>query len=127
MAGAPQGPVYQVAVMETKEFEASPNPDEEMKVSGSCSSRDLLRGTVIRWATRFKTQVPDSRVPRNMAVWALLCPCRPFLRLGVMSSAPVSGMLPVFLCSAPIYIWVLCATRYQYHEAPIWASQGVTI
>ena len=32
MAGAPQGPVYQVAVLETKEFEPSPNPDEEMKV-----------------------------------------------------------------------------------------------
>lgn len=31
MAGAPQGPVYQVAVLETGEFEPSPNVDEEMQ------------------------------------------------------------------------------------------------
>lgn len=31
MAGAPQGPVYQVAVLETGEFEPSPNADEEMR------------------------------------------------------------------------------------------------
>eukprot|EP00904_Undaria_pinnatifida_P008262 jgi/Undpi1/4566/HiC_scaffold_18.g07920.m1 len=40
MAGAPQGPVYQVAVMETKEFEASPNPDEEMKAVLTASGGD---------------------------------------------------------------------------------------
>lgn len=33
MAGAPQGPVYQVAVMETRQFEASPTPAEEMQVN----------------------------------------------------------------------------------------------
>lgn len=32
MAGAPQGPVYQVTVLETSEFEESPNPEEEMQV-----------------------------------------------------------------------------------------------
>lgn len=32
MAGAPQGPVYQVVVLETREFEPSPNPEEEMQV-----------------------------------------------------------------------------------------------
>eukprot|EP00752_Nemacystus_decipiens_P003701 g3410.t1 len=31
MAGAPQGPVYQVAVLETGEFEPSPNAGEEMR------------------------------------------------------------------------------------------------
>lgn len=31
MAGAPQGPVYQVAVLETGEFEPSPNAEEEMR------------------------------------------------------------------------------------------------
>lgn len=32
MPGAPQGPVYQVAVLETDDFEPSPNPDDEMQV-----------------------------------------------------------------------------------------------
>lgn len=37
MAGAPQGPVYQVAVLETREFDPSPNAEEEMRLVRSAS------------------------------------------------------------------------------------------
>lgn len=40
MAGAPQGPVYQVAVLETGDFEPSPNPDEEMQAVRAASAGD---------------------------------------------------------------------------------------
>ena len=32
MAGAPQGPVYQVQVLDAGDFQRSPNPEEEMQV-----------------------------------------------------------------------------------------------
>ncbi|CAM9906269.1 unnamed protein product, partial [Hapterophycus canaliculatus] len=38
MAGAPQGPVYQVSVLETAEFEPSPNPLEEMRAVRAASA-----------------------------------------------------------------------------------------
>ncbi|CAM9967458.1 unnamed protein product [Scytosiphon promiscuus] len=38
MAGAPQGPVYQVSVLETAEFEPSPNPAEEMRAVRAASA-----------------------------------------------------------------------------------------
>lgn len=37
MAGAPQGPVYQVAVLETGEFEPSPSAEEEMRAVRAAS------------------------------------------------------------------------------------------
>ncbi|CAM9927363.1 unnamed protein product [Ectocarpus fasciculatus] len=40
MAGAPQGPVYQVAVLETGDFEPSPNPHEEMQAVRAASAGD---------------------------------------------------------------------------------------
>lgn len=37
MAGAPQGPVYQVAVLETGDFEPSPHAEEEMRAVRTAS------------------------------------------------------------------------------------------
>lgn len=82
MKGAPQGPVYQVDVLETHQFQASEDPDEELQnVLNACTSGD--------WAEEYSAI--DSL--RRLAIFhapvlqrrGVLAKALPFIREGILN------------------------------------------